>query len=221
MKKNKFIKISMLFLSLALLIFIFSSHFIVKAEETVGYGGKISLREFVKLSWNDVKNLGFSDGTSLKAGSGYYPDINRSSHVYSTRNSMCFHSTSIDSSGGSNIYLKAIIDIDSRGNVTLTTDKETINLGNDITGVKQLAVFCAKISEKSEEYELGVHDYYKDYYDTYYIGSDGKATASGEKNFNYKYDSFVVGGSGNASIELTYRHDFWKLMSLRIKKSYC
>ena len=56
MKKNKFIKISILFLSLALLVFIFSSHFIVKAEDEGKYSGSTKLVDFTKLEWNNVKD---------------------------------------------------------------------------------------------------------------------------------------------------------------------
>ena len=124
MKKNKFIKISMLFLGLALLIFIFSNHFIVKAEDEGIYKGSKELENFAKLEWNNVKDLKMQELVLDASKNGDYTVDN--STCYGYRNLMCFHGESYKKPNGvasdinNYLRLRAIVDIDSDGKVYIS-----------------------------------------------------------------------------------------------------
>lgn len=140
MKKNKLIKISILFSILILLIVALSSHFTVKAN----YGGASDLLTFTKYGWDDVKDLKFSSDTLL-ATNGHNGDTDNGNYAIGYPNSNCFHAESFNVEGGS-VKLKAIIDIDPDGKITIHDSTGDHSYDDSVSGAKILAAYAQKVT---------------------------------------------------------------------------
>ncbi len=214
MKKSKLFIIIIIFILLMLGL---SSHFIINAEsdidyigdDNVGYGNVKSIREFCKLTWDDVKELTFGENIWLRASrSSKEGELCGSDltdkwghNTIAPRNSMCFHRTSFDENekvteetvNNNETYtltkLSAIIDVDSDGNcfITKANGRVKLDASSCDTYVKELAVYCAKISEANEKCNGSVSSYY-----------EGGWTKEGNEYLQAKVDG-------------TYRSDFWRI----------